>query len=202
MHLPAPFRTPEWLCDGRHWVRDWVPAAIFAPRCPSPLAALTPRARPGLEPGTPRFSVGHSEPVGWPKSLEFKRSWPRHCDRQKFAIFGLSHRLWEWPVPQAQLRLVLGRGVGVPRELASEPASNRGTTTTTQAHGTPTDLPRCATTWAAAAVPLRRCYAISMCRWRLPLSARRRAMSSGLRVPVVTSKEVPHRGSSGCRACC
>jgi hypothetical protein len=46
-------------------------------------------ARPGLEPGTPRFSVGRSEPSGWPKSLETMRFWPKHRYRQMSAICGL-----------------------------------------------------------------------------------------------------------------
>jgi hypothetical protein len=46
-------------------------------------------ARPGLEPGTPRFSVGRSEPSGWPKTLETMRVWRKHRYRQMSAICGL-----------------------------------------------------------------------------------------------------------------
>jgi hypothetical protein len=51
-------------------------------------------ARPGLEPGTPRFSVVTSKRPAGAKSLENARFQQNRCSARMFGICGLSRRFW------------------------------------------------------------------------------------------------------------
>jgi hypothetical protein len=66
-------------------------------------------ARPGLEPGTPRFSVVRSGLTGGAQSLEIKRFSPDESSKQKSAIYELLHAVQEMEASHLLFRRRLER---------------------------------------------------------------------------------------------
>ena len=66
-------------------------------------------ARPGLEPGTPRFSVVRSGLAGGAQSLETKRFSAGPSSMQKFAVYELLHAVQEMEASHLLFRRRLER---------------------------------------------------------------------------------------------